>query len=88
MMAPNSKVPRRCPSCSSDATLWLRQSPDFWHAFRVECSGHHFLKWGTEGQLEEARRRGLDVVEVPYQSLPSSISEAKNNQAQTQASGI
>ena len=67
MTAPNSKLPRRCPWCSSEATLWLRQPPDYWHVFRVECrDSHHFLKWGTEGQFEEARRRGLDVLEVPF----------------------
>ena len=67
MTAPNWKIPQRCTSCSSDQTLWLRQPPDFWHAFRVECrQNHHFLKWASEGQLVEARRRGLDVAEVPY----------------------
>ncbi len=90
MKAPNSKIPERCPTCSSDATLWLRQSPNYWHVFRVECrDSHHFLKWGTEGQFEEARRRRLNVAEVPYhRSTQSSISENKNNQAQTQASRI
>ena len=89
MTAPNSKIPERCTWCSSEATLWLRQSPDCWHVFRVECrDNHHFLKWGTEGQFEEARRRRLNVAEVPYdQNQESGISRAKNNQTGNQRSG-
>src|SRR5260221_10449008 len=67
--ASDSKMPRRCPRCLSDETTWIRLPPESMPRFRVQCRRDGtYLKWGTEGQLAEARRQGLKVEERLYET--------------------
>ncbi len=63
-----TNMPKPCEKCESQATLWIEAPPNKRHRYRVECrSCQHFNKWGTEDQLQEAERRGLDLVVKKYE---------------------
>jgi len=44
--------------CGLATTLWTQCEPRSSRVYRVECySEGHFFKWGTDKQLEEAKKR-------------------------------
>lgn len=54
--------------CGHDRSVWKREAPTSFHAYRVECAicPRKFEKWGTEAELQSLKLAGEDVEVVPY----------------------
>ena len=51
----------QCKRCSSRKSYWVPQSSGF-HAYRVECEGGHFIKWGSEEQCQADLAAGAGTI--------------------------